>query len=128
MSLLSSPRALAIRGVHTVARIVGLLPVLVLLAGDLLGIEPLLHLFPIPEEAVEGQANGLEATGGDGPTINLGDGVTHEFVVLQKSVKELHLRAKLRCGKDVFLRPLAVFRLLTIWRKSSRSKFKVSLT
>ena len=62
-------------------------------------LEPPLHLFPIPEEAVKGQANGIEATGDGGSTINLGDGVTHEFVVLQEGVEELHLRAKLRRRK-----------------------------
>ena len=34
-----------------------------------------------------------------GSAVNLGDGVTHEFVILQEGVEELHLRAKLRCGK-----------------------------
>lgn len=73
--LLSGPRTLAVRGIHPIAGVIGLLPVLVLLAGYLLGIEPLLHLFPIPKEAVEGQANGIETAGDGGSTVNFGDGV-----------------------------------------------------
>lgn len=68
LPLLSGPRTLAVRGIHPIAGVIGLLPVLVLLAGYLLGIEPLLHLFPIPKEAVEGQANGIETAGDGGST------------------------------------------------------------
>ena len=85
------------------AGIEGFLPILVLFAGNLLGIELLLHLVPGPQEAIESEASGHAAAYDGWLPIELGDGVAHEFVVLQESVEEFHLGAELGYGQ--VLRP-----------------------